>query len=133
MGWDQVDAEKTFQDAVKAAFAVSPYNMATVPQTYVDQVLSFNGLSTDQRLEKIQTQKWIHLFGRNFEAFAEWRRTGYPVLTPGPMQGSTNGRIPRRAIYSSEEAQLNEANYKAAVERMSNGDSFLSKVWWDKK
>ncbi|MGJ1196817.1 SusD/RagB family nutrient-binding outer membrane lipoprotein [Sphingobacterium spiritivorum] len=133
LGWDQVDAEKTFQDAVKAAFAVSPYNMATVPQTYIDQVLSFNGLSADQRLEKIQTQKWIHLFGRNFEAFAEWRRTGYPVLTPGPMQGSTNGKIPRRAIYSSEEAQLNEANYKAAVERMSNGDSFLSKVWWDKK
>uniref|UniRef100_UPI003D7FAC47 SusD/RagB family nutrient-binding outer membrane lipoprotein n=1 Tax=Pedobacter sp. TaxID=1411316 RepID=UPI003D7FAC47 len=77
--------------------------------------------------------KWIHLFGRNYEAFSEWRRTGYPVLIPGANQGSTGGKIPRRAIYSTREAQLNSANYKEAVSRLSNGDSFLSKVWWDKK
>ena len=61
------------------------------------------------------------------------QRTGYPRLTPGPNPGSTNGQIPRRAIYSSEEAELNAANLKEAAARMTNGDSFLSKVWWDKK
>ena len=85
------------------------------------------------QLEQIMTQKWIHLFGRNFEAFAEWRRNGYPVLTPGSNQGSTGGTIPRRAIYSTREAQLNNVNYQAAVGRLSNGDSFISKVWWDKR
>ncbi len=84
-------------------------------------------------MEKIFTQKWIHLFGRNMEAFAEWRRMGYPQLTPGPNPGSTNGQIPRRGINSSEDAELNQANYKEAVSRMSNSDSFLSKVWWDKR
>ncbi|MNY70404.1 Susd and RagB outer membrane lipoprotein [compost metagenome] len=79
------------------------------------------------------TQKWIHLFGRNYEAFAEWRRNGLPALTPGSNLGSTNGQIPRRAIYSTRESQLNTGNYNSAVSRLSNGDSFLSKVWWDKR
>ncbi len=58
---------------------------------------------------------------------------GLSQINPGPNPGSTNGQIPRRAIYSSEEAELNKANLQEAVGRMTNGDSFLSKVWWDKK
>ncbi|NPE47974.1 SusD/RagB family nutrient-binding outer membrane lipoprotein [Sphingobacterium sp. arapr2] len=54
-------------------------------------------------------------------------------MTPSPNPGSTNRQIPRRPIYPSEEAELNQTNLKDAVSRMQNGDSFLSKVWWDKK
>ena len=135
LGWGatSADAQTYFTEGVKAALALPPYNLASVPTAYAQTVLNLNGLTDDQKMERIATQKWIHLFGRDMEAFAEWRRTGYPRLTPGPNAGSTNGQIPRRAIYSSEEAQLNEANLKEAVSRMSNGDSFLSKVWWDKK
>lgn len=125
------DAHTFFVDGVKASFALEPYNLTNIPTSYEQDVLSFTGLSTEQKLEKIAIQKWIQLFGRNMEAFAEWRRMGYPTLTPGPNPGSTNGSIPRRGIYSSEEAELNKANYEEAVGRMSNGDSFLSKVWWD--
>lgn len=135
LGWglNNSDAHTEFINGVKAAFAIAPYNLTSLNSTYESTVLSFNGLSDTQKMEKIATQKWIHLFGRNFEAFAEWRRTGYPILTPGPNQGSTNGQIPRRGIYSSDEAELNKSNYQEAISRMSNGDSFLSKVWWDKK
>ncbi|UIR54750.1 SusD/RagB family nutrient-binding outer membrane lipoprotein [Sphingobacterium sp. SRCM116780] len=135
LGWGATNSEAhtQFVNGVKAAFALPPYNLTSLPSTYEQQVLSFTGLTDAQKMEKIGTQKWIQLFGRNMEAFAEWRRTGYPVLTPGPNPGSTNGKIPRRGIYSSEEAELNEANYKEAVARLSNGDSFLSKVWWDKR
>lgn len=135
LGWGAVstDAETYFLDAVRAAFALSPYNITTLPSDYLSNVLVFEGLTDEQRLEKIQIQKWIHLFGRNFEAFAEWRRTGYPVLVPGSNQGSTNGQIPRRSIYSTQEVQLNGTNYNDAVNRMSNGDTFLSRVWWDKR
>lgn len=135
LGWglSTADAHTQFVNGVKAAFALPPYNISTINSTYESTVLSFTGLSDAQKMEKIGTQKWIHLFGRNMEAFAEWRRTGYPVLTPGPNPGSTNGQIPRRGIYSSDEVELNKANYQEAVSRMSNGDSFLSKVWWDKR
>lgn len=135
LGWgaNTSQAHGMFVDGVKAALALPPYNINTVPASYEQNVLSFANLNDSQKMEKIGTQKWIHLFGRNMEAFAEWRRTGFPQLTPGPNPGSTNGQIPRRGIYSSEEAELNQANYKEAVGRMSNGDSFLSKVWWDKR
>lgn len=136
LGWGGLTASQAhtfFVDGVKAAMAIQPYNINAIPASYEQNVLSFTGLTDDQKMEKIATQKWISLFGRNMEAFAEWRRTGYPNLTPGPNLGSTNGKIPRRGIYSTEEEALNTDNYKEAVSRMSNGDSFLSKVWWDKK
>ena len=135
LGWGATNAaaEAFFKAGVAAAMQLPPYAINTVPPAYNTSVLSFTDLTDDQKLDKIMTQKWIHLFGRNYEAFAEWRRNGYPALTPGSNPGSTGGKIPRRAIYSTREAQLNNANYKEAVGRLSNGDSFLSKVWWDKK
>ena len=126
-------AETFYQQGIRAAMALKPYDIATLPQAFIDKEFSLAGLTAEQKLEKIMTQKWILLFGRNYDAFSEWRRTGYPKLTPGTNQGSTGGKIPRRYGYPSEEAVLNEANYKEAVSRMSNGDSYLSKVWWDKK
>jgi len=136
LGWGAAtaDAHGFFLDGVKSAMALPPYNLAPadIPVAYVAGVLDFAGLTDAQKMEKIATQKWLHLFGRNLEAFAEWRRTGYPKLTPGPYPGSTNGQIPRRAMYSTDEAAFNEDNYKEAAARMSNGDTFLSRVWWDK-
>ena len=133
-GWGATadQAEKFYQDGVRAALAQSPFNITTVPTTFQKE-LSFDGLSKEKRLEKIGTQKWIQLFGRSYEAFIEWRRMGYPNLKAGPNLGSTNGTIPRRTAYSSREALLNATNYKEASGRMTSGDSYTSKVWWDKR
>jgi hypothetical protein len=133
-GWGSTpdQAEKFYQDGVRAAMAQNPYNITTIPANFNAQ-LSFTGLTKEQRLERIGTQKWIQLFGRSYEAFIEWRRMGYPVLTAGPNAGSTNGTIPRRTVYSSREALLNKVNYDEVVKRMTNGDAYTSKVWWDKR
>jgi hypothetical protein len=113
--------------------ALKPFEITSIPQGYIDSEFSFKGLTSEQKLEKIMTQKWILFFGRSYSAYAEWRRTGYPKLVPGPNKGSTNGLIPNRVGYPSEESILNEPNYMEAVSRMSDGDSYISKVWWDKK
>jgi hypothetical protein len=133
-GWGATpaQAEGFYQDGVKAALAQEPYLITNIPAGYNPQ-LSFAGLTKEQMLERIGTQKWIQLFGRSYEAFTEWRRMGYPTLKPGPFAGSTNGTIPRRTIYSSREALLNAENYKAAASRMTKGDSYVSRVWWDKR
>jgi hypothetical protein len=91
--------------------------------------------STTSSLQQINTQIWITtgtLF--NFEeAWINWRRSGYPVLTPVNYTGNfTNGTIPRRQIYPTSEATNNPANYKAAVSTLSGGDQWTSRVWWDK-
>ncbi len=74
-------------------------------------------------LKKIMTQKWIALF-LNPESFADWRRTGYPVLSPNP--GSTTG-IPRRFYYPQQEitGNPNVATAAAAANQLTN------RVWWD--
>ncbi len=91
--------------------------------------------SNTNSLIQINTQIWITtgtLF--NFEeAWINWRRSGYPVLTPVNYTGNfTSGTIPRRQIYPTSEATTNGANYKAAVSALSGGDQWTSRVWWDK-
>ena len=44
--------------------------------------------------QQIAFQKWISLFNQGTEAYAEWRRSGQPVLTPGP--GAIIDVVPRR-------------------------------------
>jgi|SRR5579871_6213076 len=90
--------------------------------------------STTNSLAQINTQYWITagtLFDFS-EAWSNWRRSGYPVLTPVNYTGNfTGGTIPRREQYPSTEATLNPANEKAAIANLSGGDLRTSKVWWD--
>lgn len=131
-GWGATtsQAAQFYSDGVKAALAMAPYNISTVPPAYTGE-LTLSG-TKNQQLEKIMTQRWINLFTRSIDAYLEWRRTGYPVLLPGSNLGSTNGTIPRRNAYPSDESILNAANYKEAVSRLSNGDTYISRIWIDK-
>ena len=82
-------------------------------------------------IEKIAYQKWVHLFMNGYEAWAEWRRTGYPVLEA--PENNSDRTIPRRQAYPTQENQNNEQNYNEAVQRSLNGnDDPAQRVWWDK-
>lgn len=131
-GWGATPAQAVtfYSDGVKAALAMAPYNITTVPAGYLPE-LNLSGTKNEQ-LEKIMNQRWISLFARSYDAYLEWRRTGYPVLMPGKNAGTTNGSIPRRSAYPSDEAILNPDNYKAAVSRLTGGDSYTSRTWLDK-
>jgi hypothetical protein len=90
--------------------------------------------STEASLKMINEQYWATngtLF--NFiEAWVNWRRSGYPVLTPVNYQGNfTGGTIPRRIAYHSTEGSTNPVNYQDAVKRLTGGDNYTSRVWWD--
>lgn len=80
-------------------------------------------------MEQIATQRWVHLFMHGFEAWAEWRRTGFPVLHK--PQGK---EIPTRQGYPSDEVFNNRDNYNDAVTRQfaGAGDGLYGKLWWDK-
>ncbi|QNK62431.1 SusD/RagB family nutrient-binding outer membrane lipoprotein [Pedobacter sp. PAMC26386] len=79
--------------------------------------------------KSIGNQKWIALFGQGLEAFAEWRRLDYPILTPAAA-GSLNGQIPVRFIYPGTEQSLNPVGYKAAVAHQGT-DALTTKLWFD--
>ncbi|MBO9640251.1 MAG: SusD/RagB family nutrient-binding outer membrane lipoprotein [Siphonobacter aquaeclarae] len=91
--------------------------------------------STEASLKAINTQFWVATGSMfNFiEAWSNWRRSGYPALTPVNYSGNvTNGTIPRRMIYLASEILNNKAAYTEAVGRLSGGDLLTSRVWWDK-
>jgi hypothetical protein len=80
-------------------------------------------------LEQIGMQRYVHLFMHGYEAWAEWRRTGFPnnLVTPGGRQ------IPLRNAYPPNEVFNNGTNYQAAVQSQWGGtDGLYGKVWWDK-
>lgn len=79
--------------------------------------------------KQIGMQRWVHLFMHGFEAWAEWRRTGFPdnLVTPG-------GRaVPLRHAYPPNEVFNNTENYQQAIQQQFGGtDGLYGKVWWDK-
>ncbi|MBB1283474.1 SusD/RagB family nutrient-binding outer membrane lipoprotein [Flavisolibacter sp. BT320] len=91
--------------------------------------------STAKSLEMINTQYWATTgMLLNFaEAWNNWKRSGYPNLTPVNYPGNfSGGTIPRRQPYPTGEATSNPANYAEALSRLSNNDNFNARVWWDK-
>lgn len=91
--------------------------------------------SLTNSLQQINTEYWATT-GTLFdflEAWTNWRRSGYPVLTPVNYTGNfASGAIPRRQQYPVTEAATNPANYKTAANAITGGDLFSSRVWWDK-
>ena len=123
-----------------------------IPQTYVDPLgkeSNTSGTATipvkwDERgdreinLEQIITQKWIAIYPLGFEAWCEFRRTGYPRLMPATNNRSggiiPEGGFARRMPYPDEEYRENADHVNAAVNELLGGpDNMATRLWWDCK
>ncbi len=83
-------------------------------------------------LETVITQKWISFaYEQGYEAYAEYRRTGFPVLTNYQGDPVNQEIFPVRIPYPYSEYTLNQTHYNAAVEAQGP-DTKFTKVWWDK-
>jgi hypothetical protein len=82
-------------------------------------------------LKLINTQYWIESVTNGAEAFANWRRSGLPVLQPNMYNNNLNGGFVRRMAYPNAEEAQNPDNYKAAVASMG-GDGLTQRIFWDK-
>lgn len=83
-------------------------------------------------IAQIIYQKYVANFmAYSYETWADWRRTGFPVLVPAPAAYTNPKAIPRRQAYNSQEASLNTENYNAVVARQGP-DELLTRIWWDK-
>lgn len=91
--------------------------------------MAANALNTPTALQQIGTQKWFALYGQGVEAWTEWRRVGYPALSPA-LEADIN-QIPSRYTYPTTEVSINADNYDAAVAAQGT-DDLITKVWWNK-
>jgi Starch-binding associating with outer membrane len=136
-GWSVggVSAQTYYENAIAADMAIYPLYpvTATIPAASVtayinDPAVLYN--ATDA-LKLINTQYWIVNIRNGTEAFANFRRSGFPALTPNPIVGALGSLgFARRLSYPDAEASANTANYNAASTAIG-GDKLSSRVFWD--
>jgi hypothetical protein len=100
----------------------------------ITQFQNDNPLLSGKELNIINTQLWVALLMNGPEAYANWRRSGYPLLVPGFYPGySTINTIPRRFEYPLSEKVQNADNVNAAIQKLGGVDDWTKRVWWDKE
>ncbi|MEK9958122.1 MAG: SusD/RagB family nutrient-binding outer membrane lipoprotein [Flavobacteriaceae bacterium] len=138
-GWISSDAATHYNNGVKAAMQMLSMlypNAAAISDAQVADYLAARPFDAANAMEMIHSQYWAATFLNEYEAFANWRRTGFPVLQPfggeAVYDGNvTNGTIPRRLIYPMSEESTNAENFAAALSRQGPNE-FTTRVWWDK-
>ena len=96
--------------------------------------------SKNEMQERILIQKWIANYPLGNEAWADYRRTGYPHLIPATAAGNmSNGEVDsnrgaRRMRYPLDEYVSNAQNVQNAVSTLLGGPDLMSTdLWWAKK
>ncbi|MDN3655166.1 SusD/RagB family nutrient-binding outer membrane lipoprotein [Ferruginibacter paludis] len=132
-------ADQYFSDGIRAHMdQMALYDATTaVSAAARDTFVTNHPLVAGTELQQINTQYWISSFLNGPEAFANFRRTGYPALTPNPYGQPSNPDVPngtfiRRLTYPTSEISVNTQQVNAAIS--SQGPDVLStRVWWDKQ
>jgi hypothetical protein len=109
----------------------------TITAGEINTFLEYNSFpgTLERRLKVINEQLWVLHITNPYEAYANWRRSGYPVLKPASEYGALtidSQEIPRRFSYPLFEMAYNKAGYEEAIARMGN-DSWNNRVWWDRE
>jgi len=135
-GWADGSAEEHYNNGVRAGMQQwSLYDASlAVDDAAVDAYLAANPYADS--FEQIGWQYWAATFLNEYETYANWRRTGYPTLTPVDYPNNpTGGQIPSRMMYPESEIGLNP-NLDAALSRQGMSTDFSNEmtapVWWDK-
>lgn len=129
-------AENYYNQAVEASlrhWSEMPGNRYPLSELAISQFLS--KIQYEGTYRQLMNQKYIALFWCGFEAWAEYRRTGYPELSIAPTTLNDN-ILPRRLEYPVNTAATNPENYAAAVARLrgeyKGDDDMKTPVWWSK-
>lgn len=122
------DPETHYNNAILASMSYWGVSDADAT-TYLGQPEVAYSTATGTYKEKIGNQKWLGLFDRGVESWAEWRRLDFPILNP-PVD-MTYADIPVRMPYPYNENKMNKANYDAASAAIG-GDLASTKIFWDK-
>lgn len=124
---DLPGAQTALENAVALSVDQVSLGQVEMPdvEAYIAAEVQLTGNEAED-LNTIMTQKYIGMFTTP-EPWTDWRRTGYPALTPnpvGPTAANPNGEIPRRLIYPQSE-RLRNTNFPQPAPDMQ------TRFWWD--
>lgn len=144
-GWITGSAQTYYEDGIRAdmrnydlylaetASSLAPLTDAEI-NTYLAQPgVAFNA---ENAYELINTAYWVVNIRDASEAWANLRRSGYPVLSPNTftddLRAFGGDGFVHRFSYPDGELSRNKANYQAAVALLDGGtDNLVSRVFWD--
>lgn len=107
-GWSVGSAETHYYNGIKNSF--NTWGLDDEYNDYIDNAeVEYEGTQ-----EQIITQKWIAAFTTTYEAWFDFRRTGFPALKPGTA--AANPDLPVRFIYGNNELDYNTDNANAGME-----------------
>ena len=137
--WGGSTPEEYYKEGIRANMEYFDIDNNIIEEYLVGAAAYNSNANSNEQLEQIITQKWIALYLNGFEAFAEYRRTGYPKLQKWDVnisEGTLNGLIdvdqntvPCRIYYPSNELLLNSENYNNAIATQGQ-DNLYTKIWW---
>ena len=117
-------AQAAYQAAITQDFAALGLSSS------VGAYLANANVAYDGTLQRIMEQKWITMFQASYESWVDWRRTGFPVLTPA-VSNATSNVIPRNLPYPDVEINSNRANLVAGPGIPIPYTGLSNRVWWD--
>lgn len=164
-GWNvgEKTAQQYYEDGIRASFdqwkanGAEEYiaNNENTPIDYVDPkaesatenafsaqtaiTVAWNEAATnEQKLEKIITQKWIAGFPDSYEAWSDFRRTGYPRVE-SVYQNDSNEEIGlissndhiKRMRFIQKEYDSNADGVADATKKLNGPDKISTPLWWD--
>jgi len=119
------DPNTYYQAGIRASMKSAGLTDAQIDAYFLANptIITLTGTTT-QKLQQIITQKYVASVGNAVESYNDFRRTGYPVLTP-PLQtdGDDPSVMPKRFPYTTNEgtANPNQPNPRPRTNE---------KVWW---
>jgi hypothetical protein len=119
------DANALYQEGIRRSMEKTGLTTAEIDAYFAANPTIVNLRGTDEyKVSQIIRQKWIAWVGNGYEAYNDYRRTGYPRLQPA-LNVSFTPTIPQRYLYPPSEVSGNGANIPAVT--------VSTPVWWASK
>lgn len=133
-GWVSGSAQQYYENGITAdmeRYSLYP-NTTPISNVEIAAYLLEPGVAYNagNALELINTQYWIVNIRNGTEAFSNFRRSGFPALSPNLYNDRLSGGFARRMSYPDYESSSNADNYAAAAAAIG-GDNLVSRVFWD--
>ncbi len=132
-GWVNGAPEGYYESGVRAHMEqMALYDEeSAISEEDINSYLTDNPYDGANALEQINTQYWVASFLNGPEAFANFRRSGYPDLNPNTYPGQDIlGDFINRLTYPNSEIAVNGEHVNEAIARMGP-DNLDTHVWWD--
>jgi len=134
-GWATGTAATHYANALTADMqTLSQFGTTSVDAAAITAYVAAHPLVAGTALQQINMEYYVEtasVFNFN-ENWNNWKRSGYPVLTKVTYSNQFSSDVPRRIVYPVSLPSTNPTNLAAAIARLSGGDTFTSRIYWDK-